>query len=113
VVWGPWSPVLPGLLRPRVASSGRTSSSDSTKVDHAVLFRLLGGEPPVPVAVAGDGLLALAGVLGGDPLDGLFHELVVLGLDRDVAAVPAMPADGWCIMIRAFGSAQRFPWSRR
>ena len=25
------------------------------------------------------------------------------------AAVPPMPADGWCIMIRAFGSANRFP----
>lgn len=25
------------------------------------------------------------------------------------AVEPPMPADGWCIMIRAFGSAHRFP----
>src|SRR5215469_17739487 len=58
-------------------------------IDHAVLFRLLGREPPVAVAVTGDRLLALAGVLSGDPLDGLLHELVVLGLDRDVGGAPA------------------------
>src|SRR6266566_6203135 len=52
-------------------------------------IRLLGREPPVAVAVAGDRLLALAGVLRGDPLDDLLHELVILGLDRDVGAGPA------------------------
>src|SRR5579875_2428206 len=58
-------------------------------VDHAVVPGLLGAEPPVPVTVPGDGLLALAGVLGEDALDGLLHELVVLGLDRDVGGGPA------------------------
>src|SRR5580693_3613968 len=58
-------------------------------IDHAVLLRLLGREPPVAVTVTGDRLLALAGVLRGDPLDGLLHELEIVGLDRDVGGGPA------------------------
>src|SRR6202022_669331 len=57
-------------------------------VDHSVLLGLFGREPPVTVAVAGDRLLGRAGVLRGDPLDGVLHELEVLGLDRDVGGRP-------------------------
>src|SRR5579875_3499446 len=60
-------------------------------VDHPVLPCLLRREPPVPVAVPGDRLLALPGVLGRDPLHRPLHELQVLGLDLDVGYGPPDP----------------------
>jgi hypothetical protein len=72
-------------------------------VDQAVALRLVGGEPAVAVGVGVDGGDVLAAVEGDplrhDPLD--VDDL--LGLDGDVAAWPATPAEGWCIMIRAWG----------
>ena len=65
----------------------------------------VGGEPAVAVGVALDLLDGLPGVLG----DQLGH--LPLGQHDCSAwiamsdAVPPMPADGWCIRIRACGSA--------
>ncbi len=78
-------------------------------VHDSVLHGLLGGEPAVPVAVAGDGLHALPGVLCGQPLDGPLDVLQVLRLDLDVRGGAADARRRWCIMIRAFGSAYRLP----
>src|ERR1700730_5501854 len=85
IVYWPMSESYPSLRAARADVVKRLDDA----IDHSVLLRLLGREPPVPVTVAGDRLLALAGVLRGDPLDGFFHELEVLGLDRDVGGGPA------------------------
>src|SRR5882757_2586734 len=75
-------------LSPRTGRSDVVERLDDA-IDHSVFPGLFGREPPIAVPVAGDRLLGLAGVLRGDLLDGLLHELEVLGLDRDVRGGPA------------------------
>jgi hypothetical protein len=47
--------------------------------------------------------------------DALGHEALgvghLLGLDGDVGGLALHAAEGWCIMIRAWGSAKRLPGS--
>src|ERR1700730_2380523 len=80
IVYWPMSESYPSLRAGRADVVKRLDDA----IDHPVLLRLLGREPAVAVTVPGNRLFALPGVLGGDPLDGLLHELEVLGLDRDI-----------------------------
>jgi hypothetical protein len=56
-----------------------------------------------------DLLDALAGVLGEDLEQPVYEVRVLAHLDLDVGRVAEKPDELWSIMIRLFGSAQRFP----
>ncbi len=74
-------------------------------VDEAVLHRLLRGEPAVAVGVDGDLLHGLTGVQRLQPVSSTLLSANSAAWMAMSAAVPPIPADGWCIMIRACGSA--------
>ena len=83
---------------------GGLRALDDDVVDHAVLQRLLGGEPAVPLGVGRDLLDRLTGVEGDQLGHAPLRVRELLGLDGDVGRLARRPADGWCIMIRALGS---------
>src|SRR5690348_1759317 len=66
-VAGATTPPLPNCRAPRESGrrSGVPGEAADDLVDEAVVLRLLGGEPPVPVGVALDDLEGLSGVEGG------------------------------------------------
>ena len=73
-----------------VEAAGRTSSSDSTTrstIPYSLACSAVNQRSRSPSREIG--LLGLAGVLGGDPLDGPLGELQVLRLDLDVGGGPA------------------------
>src|SRR3954462_11444880 len=95
----------PLLVPGRTALVGDLLGAGDHIVDEAVLLGLLGGEPAVPVGVSLDLLKRLSGVLADQLEQHLLDWHGLLRLDLVVGGGAAMPPDGWCIMIRACGSA--------
>src|SRR3954451_10740206 len=86
------------------AALAQLSGAGHDVVDEAVLLGRLGGEPAVAVRVVLDLLERLAGVLGDQLEQQRLQVQRLLGLILMSEAVPPIPPDGWCIMIRACGS---------